>query len=172
MQHLTSFDISSDVERGGMNKMIFKKCSDLSSLQVSFEPVPFPAVTFCNLNAIQKSKIHLGGETLVTAIKEISPGETTRRKRQTSKHLSGEKHTEKSKDVDTVHSSTEMSTDSHLLEKIKMAPKLTLPNELHRKESDALVYINNKQISCRGFEADIESLSLHVVSRIWHWKRE
>ena len=38
---------------------------------MSFEPVDFPAVTFCNLNSIVKSKARLGGKQLRTVLQDV-----------------------------------------------------------------------------------------------------
>ena len=38
------------------------------SLQVIYESVDFPAVTFCNLNSMMQSKVNLGGEDLTNVI--------------------------------------------------------------------------------------------------------
>ena len=65
-------------------------------LQVVYEPVPFPAVTFCNLNSIMSSKLALGGEELVGVVEGIqakSGGKTNssdRRRRRGINHEQGE----------------------------------------------------------------------------------
>ena len=40
-------------------------------LQVVYEEVEFPAVSICNLNALRKSKLYLGGVDLKNQIDEI-----------------------------------------------------------------------------------------------------
>ena len=39
--------------------------------QVLYQEVNFPAVSVCNLNALRKSKLHLGGAQLIKEIEEI-----------------------------------------------------------------------------------------------------
>ena len=45
--------------------------SKIFHFQVKFDTVEFPAVTFCNLNSIVKSKAKLGGEQLVNVLAEV-----------------------------------------------------------------------------------------------------
>ena len=40
-------------------------------LQLVFEPVQFPSVTFCNLNNIMDSRLHLGGDALTGVVAGI-----------------------------------------------------------------------------------------------------
>ena len=55
--------------------------------QIIYEPIEFPAVTFCNLNNIKSSKVSLGGPQLVKVIADIEnalqgPSDSKRKKRQ------------------------------------------------------------------------------------------
>ena len=50
---------------------LFTFLSSIYCFQIIRQEITFPAVTFCNLNAIQKSKVELAGEDFVKIINDI-----------------------------------------------------------------------------------------------------
>ena len=50
---------------------VFTFCSLIFCFQIFRQEITFPAVTFCNLNAIQLSKVELAGEDFVKVINDV-----------------------------------------------------------------------------------------------------
>ena len=155
---------------------LFKTMHDF--FQVSYgEPVAFPAVTFCNLNSVMKSRLELGGEELQAVISEAEDAQQQaatgeRRKRKRSARRQGESDARKQKPnllVHAEHNQQKPPTDNRnriSKQSVTNQQQSAAPREDHSKPQE-LKAVNVKQTArIRNITAADDDKSLEVLKRV------